>query len=136
MQHARSHHHQKRGPNGKGKRAQANRRHRKDGNQPRGTHRIDQRPAGHLTSERHQSAGGQNKPDVELGPGVRRQIDRDERTEAGLDVGKEKGEPVKAARARARRRIARCGRRLLECRRGRKTYLGAAAQPTAVKFQC
>jgi hypothetical protein len=89
-----------------------------------------------LAGERHQSAGGQNKADVELGPGVRGQIDRDERTEAGLDVGEEKGEPVKPARARARRRIARCGRRLLECRRWRKTDLGAAAQPTAVKFQC
>jgi hypothetical protein len=89
-----------------------------------------------LTSERHQSAGGQNKADIELRPGVRSQINGDERTESGLEVVEEKREPVKAARARARRRIARCGRRLLECRRGRKTYLGAAAQPTAVKFQC
>jgi hypothetical protein len=67
---------------------------------------------------------------------VRGQIDRNEGTETGLNVGEEKGEPVKPARARTRRRIARCGRRLLECRRWRKTDLGAAAQPTAVKFQC
>jgi hypothetical protein len=115
MQHARSHHDQKRGPNGKGKRAQADRGHRKHANQARGTQRIDQRPAGHLTDERHQAAGCQNKTDVELRPGVRGQIDRDERPEAGLDVVEEKGEPVKAARACPRRRIACCGRRLLEC---------------------
>jgi hypothetical protein len=48
---------------------------------------------------------------------MRGQIDRDERPEAGLDVSEEEGEPVEAARARPRRRIARCGRRLLECRR-------------------
>jgi hypothetical protein len=45
---------------------------------------------------------------------MRRQIDGDERTEPGLDVGKEEGEPVEAARARARRRsLSRrlfCGR--------------------------
>jgi hypothetical protein len=117
MQHAGSHDHQKRGPDGKRKRAQTNRRHRNYGNQSRGTDRINQRPAGHLTSERHQSAGSQNKADIELRPGVRSQIDCDERTEAGLEVVEEKREPVKAARARARRRIARCGRRLLECRR-------------------
>jgi hypothetical protein len=67
---------------------------------------------------------------------MRGQIDRDERTEAGLDVGEEKGEPVKAARARARRRLVRCGRGVLRCRRRRKTCFGAAAQPTAVKFKC
>jgi hypothetical protein len=80
------------------------------------THRIDQRPARHLTRERHQSSSGQNKADIELRPGVRGQIDCDERTEAGLEVVEEEREPVKAARA-PRRRIARCGRRLLECRR-------------------
>jgi hypothetical protein len=89
-----------------------------------------------LAGERHQSACGQNQPDVELGPGVCSQVNGDERTETGLDVRKEKGEPVKAARARARRRLVRCGRGLLRCRRRRKTCFGAAAQPTAVKFKC
>jgi hypothetical protein len=67
---------------------------------------------------------------------VRSQVNRHERTETGLDVGEEKGEPVKAARARARRRIVGCGRGVLRCRRRRKTRFGAAAEPTAVKFQC
>jgi hypothetical protein len=57
-----------------------------------------------------------------------------------LDVGKEKGEPVKAARAckaaRPRRRIACCGRGLLPYRRRRKTSVDATVEPTAVKFQC
>jgi hypothetical protein len=67
---------------------------------------------------------------------VRGEIDRNEGTETGLDVGEEKGEPVKAARTSSRRRIACCGRRLLECRRRRKARIGAAVEPTAVKFQC
>jgi hypothetical protein len=52
-----------------------------------------------------------------------------------LDVGQEKGEEVEAARARTRRRLFGEGRRLLRCRRWRKTCLGVAAEPTAVKFQ-
>jgi len=67
---------------------------------------------------------------------VRSQINGDERTKAGLNVRKAKGEPVKAARARARRRLVRYGRGVLRCRRRRKTCFGAAAQPTAVKFKC
>jgi len=65
-------------------------------------------------------------PMSKLRPGLRGQIDRHEGTEAGLDVGEEEGEPVEAARARARHRIAGCGRGLLRGRRRHK--LGAAAQ--------
>jgi len=89
-----------------------------------------------LARERHEPARGQDQPDVELRPSMRGQIDRNERTEAGLDVGEEKGEPVEAARACARRRIACCGRRLLRYRRRRKTSADATVEPTAVKFKC
>jgi hypothetical protein len=136
MQDTSCHDDQERGPDRKRKRAQANRRHREHGNQARRAHRINQRAPGHLAGERHQPTGRQNQPDIELRPRVRGQIDRNERTETGLDVGKEKGEPVKAARACPRRRIACCGRRLLRCRRRRKTFVDATVEPTAVKFQC
>jgi hypothetical protein len=136
MQDPGHHDHQERGPDRKRKRAQANRRHREHGDQPRRAHRIDQRAAGHLAGERHEPARGQNQPDIELGPSLRGQIDRDERTETGLDVGEKEGEPVEAARACPRRRIACCGRRLLRCRRRRKTPADATVEPTAVKFQC
>jgi hypothetical protein len=136
MQDTSCHDDQERGPDRKRKRAQANRRHREHGNQARRAHRINQRAPGHLAGERHQPTGRQNQPDIELRPRVRGQIDRNERTETGLDVGKEKGEPVKPARACPRRRIACCGRRLLRCRRRRKTFADATVEPTAVKFQC
>jgi len=89
-----------------------------------------------LARERHEAARGQDQPDIELRPSVCGQIDRDERTEAGLDVGEKKGEPVETARACSRRRIAYCGRRLLRCRRRRKTTADATVEPTAVKFKC
>jgi hypothetical protein len=136
MQDTGCHDHQESGPDRKRKRAQANRRHRQYGNQPRRAHRIDQRAPGHLAGERHEPAGGQNQPDIKLGPSVRGQIDRNERTETGLDVGEKKGEPVEAARASSRRRIACCGRRLLRCRRRPKTFADATVEPTAVKLQC
>jgi hypothetical protein len=62
---------------------------------------VDQRPAGHLTGQRHQATCGQDQADVDLRPGMRRQVDRDERTKAGLNVGKKEAEPVESARARA-----------------------------------
>ena len=71
MHDAGSHDDQERGPDRKRKRAQANRRHRQHGNQPRRAHRIDQRAPGHLAGERHEPAGGQNQPDIELRPSVR-----------------------------------------------------------------
>jgi hypothetical protein len=61
------------------------------------------------------------------------EIDRDERTEPGLDIGEKKVEPVEAARARRRGRRPRGGRRLLA--RQRDTASGEAAEPTAVEFQ-
>jgi len=65
----------------------------------------------------------------------RREIDRQERTEAGLDVGEEESEGVERARARLRCRSLRCRRRLLRCRRRRKPGRGVAVEPTAVEFQ-
>jgi hypothetical protein len=67
MQDTGCHDHQESGPDRKRKRAQANRRHRQYGNQPRRAHRIDQRAPGHLEGERHEPAGGQNQPDIKLG---------------------------------------------------------------------
>ena len=117
MQDARGHHNDERRPDCKRKRADANRRHRDHCNRARRAHRVHQRTPRHLASERHQSACGQHQPDIQLCPGLRGQVNGDERTETGLDVGKEKGEPVKAARARARRRIVHYGRGVLRCRR-------------------
>jgi len=67
---------------------------------------------------------------------MRGQIDRDERTKAGLYVRKEEREPVKTARTRLRRRTRDCGRRLLQCRQRRNTDVGATVEPTAVKLKC
>jgi hypothetical protein len=41
----------------------------------------------------------EHEADLRLSPFLRGQIDRDERTESRLDVGKEKNEPVEAAQA-------------------------------------
>jgi hypothetical protein len=67
---------------------------------------------------------------------MRGQIDSNERTKPGLNVRKEEGEPVKTARARLGPRTRGGGRRLLQCRQRRKTGVGAAVEPTAVKFKC
>ena len=51
-------------------------------------------PPGICPISADQAAGRQHQADVDLRPGMRRQIDRDERAEAGLDVGQEEAEPV------------------------------------------
>jgi hypothetical protein len=70
---------------------------------------------------------------------VRGEIDRHERTKAGLNVGEKKGEPVEATNAGARRDRLRGRRGLLRWRRWRKRErrkrtVGAAVEPTAGKF--
>ena len=91
-------------PDRERKRAQTNRRHREPRDQPRRAHGIDQRAAGHLTGQRDEAARGQDQADIELRPLMRGQIDRNERTKAGLDVREEEGEPVETARTCLRRR--------------------------------
>jgi hypothetical protein len=63
------------------------------------------------------------------------EVDRDERTEPGLDIGEKKVEPVEAARARGRGRRGRGRRRQAARRRRRDIAPGEAAEPTAVEFQ-
>ena len=45
------------------------------------------------------SAHGEDQADLNLGPFLRCQIDRDEGTKTGLHVGKKEHEPIEAARA-------------------------------------
>jgi hypothetical protein len=135
MQDATGHDHREGGPNRQGKRAQTDRRHRKCGHQPRRTHRVDQRAARHLTGERDQPTRGQDQTDIKLRPSLCGEIDRDEWTEAGLDIREKKVEPVEAARARRRCGSGYRDRRLLARRRWEKTAIDATIEPTAVKFQ-
>ena len=89
-----SHYDREIGPDRERKRAQTNRSHREPRNQPRRTQRIDQRAAGHLAGQGDEPARGQDQADIELRPLMRREIDRNERAEPGLDVGEEEGEQV------------------------------------------
>jgi hypothetical protein len=74
-------------------------------------HRVDDGPARNLRRQSKQSARGQDETDIGLAPSLRGEIDRDERAESGLDVGKEKSEPVESAQAAGKARRPR-GRRL------------------------
>ena len=81
--------------------------------EPRGAHGIDQRARGQLTGQRRDAAGAENESDIALRPRLRCEIDRDERTESGLDVGEKEDEPVEPARTPARGfrpHLARCRR--------------------------
>ena len=59
---------------------------------------IDQRAARHLPQQRDQAAGREHEADVNLRPLLRREIDRNEWAEAGLNVGHEENEPVEPAK--------------------------------------
>ena len=131
-----SHDHRETRPDRERKRAQTNRRDREPRNQTIRAYGIDERAAGHLAGQGDKSARGQDQADVELRPLVGGQIDRNERAQPSLNVGKEEGEPVKTTRTRVRRRTRCCGRRLLQCHQRRKTDVGAAVEPTAVKLKC
>jgi hypothetical protein len=63
---------------------------------------------------------------------MRGQVDCDEGTEAGLDIGQKKREPIEAARARRRIRSARRLRR----RWRREGAIGTAIERTAGKLEC
>ncbi len=136
MKDTSSHDHRETRPERECKRAQTDRRHSECRNQPRRAYGIDQRAAGQLAGQGDKAARGQDQADIELRPLMGSQIDCNERTKTGLNVRKEEGEPVKTARTRPRRRTRCCGRRLLQCRQRRKTDVGAAVEPTAVKLKC
>jgi len=72
-----------------------------------------------LPGQRHQASDRENEADVDLRPLLRRQVDGDERTKAGLDVGDKENEPVQTAQAARRRRQRRfAATRLRAFRRG------------------
>jgi hypothetical protein len=96
-------------------------------------HHIDQGAARHLQGQRDKPANSEDETDIALGPGVRGQVDGDERPEPGLDVGKEEGEPIEPAQARARVR----GRALGSSARYDWPAVGlAAAMPMERKTWC
>ena len=102
MQRRGRHHHRKDRPRRIGERADADRRDRKARHQPFGAGRIDDRSAGHLPDQSDDAADRQHKTDLDLGPFLRRQIDRNERTESGLHIREKEDEPVETAQALAR----------------------------------
>jgi hypothetical protein len=57
-------------------------------------HRVDQNAGGELADQRRDGAEGEHEADVDLGPFVRRQIDGDERTEAGLHIRNKKVDEI------------------------------------------
>ena len=106
MQHRSRQHHGKDRPRGIAEGACANRRHRNAGDKALRAGGIDQRAAGHLPDQRDETGRRQNEPDIDLGPSLRGEIDRDERSESGLHVGDEENEPIEPAQAPPRRRRA------------------------------
>ena len=97
------HHHRKDRPRRISERADADGRNRKARHQPFGARGIDDGAARHLSDQADDAADRQHKADLDLGPFLRRQIDRDERPEPGLHIGEKEDEPVEAAQALARR---------------------------------
>ena len=71
-------------------RAHADGRHREARDQPLGAGGVDEGAARHLPHQADDAADRQHETDVDLGPFLRGEIDRDERTEAGLHVGDER----------------------------------------------
>jgi hypothetical protein len=60
-----------------------------------------------LSDQRDETGGRENEADIDLCPLLRGEVDRDERSKAGLHIGDEKYEPIKAAQAARRRRQRR-----------------------------
>src|ERR1700691_3434617 len=69
------------------------------GDQPLRPRGINERAAGHLADERNETSRRQDEADVDLCPLLRGEKDRDKRAKAGLHIGDEEDEPVKAAQA-------------------------------------
>ncbi len=111
MQNGRRRHHRKDRPQRIGQRGAADGGDRQARHQPLGTRVIDDSAAGHLPEQADDAADRQHKADLDLRPFLRSQIDRNERAEAGLNVGEKEDEPVEAALAFARRLWPAAGRR-------------------------
>ena len=94
MQNARAHNHREAWPDCERKRTQPYRCDRNCSQCARRACGVNQRSPGNLHSKGNQSARCQHEPDVELRPVMRRQIDGDEWSEAGLYVCKKESEPV------------------------------------------
>ena len=109
-------HDREHGPYGHGEGADADREQGDASDQPRGTHRIDQRAGRQLAGQGDEPTGGEDEPNIQLRPGMCRQVDRHKGTEPGLNVGEEEAEPVKAAMTAAHHDVDRCFARACPCR--------------------
>src|SRR6202022_1252186 len=80
-------------------RAHADRSRRKAGARGARAGGIDDGAAGHLPDQSDHAADRQHKTDLDLRPLLRRQINRDEWTETGLNIREKEKKPVEAAQA-------------------------------------
>ena len=62
-------------------------------------------PPGTWHSETCDAADREHQADIDLGPFLRRQVDRQEGAKARLQVGDEEGEPVEPTPTRSRRHV-------------------------------
>jgi hypothetical protein len=131
----RAEHGRKDRPQREQQRACADPDHRERGDATLRAHGVEEEPARHLKGQCGKAAGGQNQSDVDLGPLMGREIDRDERAEPGLYVGDEEREPVERALAPARRPDRRLRWRC-PCRSGPRIvgFVPAAFAPASVGF--
>ena len=80
--------------NSQRERACGNCNNRQRGQQPLRSYSVDERTSRYLSQQGNQRADTQDEPDIRLNPGLRRQVDGDERNEAGLNISQEKDEPI------------------------------------------
>jgi hypothetical protein len=130
MQNASSEHDKKNGPAGDRDGAGADREESDQDHEPRGASGVDKGAGRDLTGQGYKTADRKNQTDIALVPGLRRQIDGDERTEAGLNVGQEEGEPIKPAHAAAR------GRGCRHQRRGRRDPRATRGSTSVKRVEC
>jgi len=71
----------------------------KTGDQALRARGIDDGATRHLSDQSDNATDRQHQPNFDLCPFLRRQVDRDEWTEASLDVGEKEDEPVEATLA-------------------------------------
>ena len=94
-----------------GQRRDGNRDDGDAGNKAFGSGGVNQPAAGHLPGQRDKPGYRQNQTDIGLCPFLCSQIDREERSKSGLDVGDAEDEPVETAKAALRRRGRHIARR-------------------------
>jgi hypothetical protein len=95
-------HHQKNRKRCVGESRDGNRCDREAGHQPLRAHGVHQRAAWHLSRQADETGHRQNQTDIDLGPFLSGQIDGDEGTESGLNVGDAEDEPVEPAQTSLR----------------------------------